>query len=301
MDDVYVRLYNLLQRGYGNTFVFTNEDDYTHAFILNVAMPNLCIPAQNVIGMAFEPIKYLGLTKKFVEYAKKHIGKYYIGDVRNLPTPPFYEHYSYMWHIQIPNWELNAQKVSEKQKISEKQHLMSIVVSNKTDAVGHKYRHALVKEILKTDLPIDIFGNGCGKYLSPLPQYQNNQIVQATPKQQQPPKIKDIRIKGKFVETEPYLQYKFHICIENCKLPHYFSEKITNTLLCGTIPIYWGCTNINTYFPNMVICLTGNLESDLFLISHIVKNPEKYEKHIDIDKVKEKLDIMNVINEWVAK
>ena len=56
------------------------------------------------------------------------------------------------------------------------------MVSRKNQAPGHIYRHYLVKEILKTNLPIDIWGNGCIYYKN----------------------IKDNRIKGDFKEIEPY-------------------------------------------------------------------------------------------------
>jgi hypothetical protein len=88
---------------YGNNrqVVITDNDDYTHAIILNTIMPQLKIPKKNVIGLAFEPIQFLGLTDEFVHYAQKHIGKYYIGDKNNLPEP-FIEHFGYMWHARPP-------------------------------------------------------------------------------------------------------------------------------------------------------------------------------------------------------
>jgi hypothetical protein len=68
---------------------FTSDDDYTHVIIWNTAMPQIRegVPIENVIGFAYEPYVYLGLTNKFVEYAKQNIYKYYIGDQLNLPKP----------------------------------------------------------------------------------------------------------------------------------------------------------------------------------------------------------------------
>ena len=48
-----------------------------------------------------------------------------------------------------------------------------------------------------------------------------------------------------------YKDYKFSIVIENYIHPEYFSEKIMIPLLCGCIPIYIGCTNINNYFKKL--------------------------------------------------
>jgi hypothetical protein len=50
--------------------------------------------------------------------------------------------------------------------------------------------------------------------------------------------------------------YKFMICFENKSQPNYFTEKLINSYIGGTIPIYWGCANIEDYV---------NLDSILYL------------------------------------
>lgn len=231
----------------------TNDDDYTHVLILNTAMPKIPshIPKKNVIGLAFEPIVFLGLTQEFVNYAIQNIGKYFIGDAIGLPMP-FVEHFSYMWH--------NPPQLSYPNKTK----IMSMMVSEKTSQDGHKYRHQLIQQILQSDLPIDIYGRGC--------QYYKH--------------LNDPRIKGEFTETEPYNEYHFHICIENCHSNHYFSEKIMNSLLAQTIPVYQGCRNIDSYFTGMVIGLTGDISSDIELLRQIVLKPQGYKKEINIERVK---------------
>ena len=99
-------------------------------------MPDLKIPKENVIGLAFEPIQFLGLHQRFIEYAKTHIGKYLIGDKLTLPEP-FVEHFGYMWHSRPPK------------EITYKPKLMSIVVSKKQFAPGHQYRHHLIDAIIQ--------------------------------------------------------------------------------------------------------------------------------------------------------
>jgi hypothetical protein len=231
----------------------TNDDDYTHVLILNTAMPNIPshIPKQNVVGLAFEPIVFLGLTQEFLNYAIKNIGKYFIGDTMGLPLP-FTEHFSYMWHNPPPK----TSPVKTK--------LISMMVSEKASQDGHKYRHQLIHQILQTNLPIDIYGRGC--------QYYKH--------------LNDQRIKGEFNESEPYDDYHFHICIENCQSNHYFSEKIMNPLLAETVPVYQGCRNIDSYFPGMVISITGNISSDIEMLRQIVFNSQQYKKEIDLGYVK---------------
>jgi hypothetical protein len=263
--DVYERLCEVsIMDNYGKDkkYFITNDDDYTHVIIFNTAMPkiNENIPKENVIGFAFEPPQFLMLNQSFIEYAKQKIGKYYIGDNRNLGEP-FIERYSHMWH----NPPLKSIPIKNK--------IMSIMVSEKVKESGHLYRHLLINKILESNLPIDIYGRGC--------MYYNY--------------LKDQRVKGGFKELEPYENYHYHISIENCQLNEYFSEKIMNPLLCETTPIYLGCNNIDKHFPNMTILLSGNINEDMKLLNEICNNIEKYKKKIDVEEIKNKIFLLRNI------
>lgn len=229
--------------GENKQMYITTEDDYTHAIILNTAMPELNIPKKNVIGLAFEPVELLDLTKEFIMYADKYIGKYLIGKNNNLPKL-FVEHFAFMWHNN-PCKEI---------AITQKKKTMSIVFSDKNLAPGHIYRILLVKEILREKLPIDIYGVGCN-LIKERRKYEN--------------------VKGKFQNVEPYEEYLFSICIENYQSNDYISEKLLDPLLHNCNPIYLGAKNINTYFNN-IIQLKGNLLFDIEMMKVILKNPLKY-------------------------
>jgi hypothetical protein len=54
------------------------------------------------------------------------------------------------------------------------------------------------------------------------------------------------RIKDKF---DTLKQYKFQICFENCHISGYITEKIFDCFAVGTIPIYFGASNIEDYIP----------------------------------------------------
>ena len=242
---------------------FTTGDDYTHAIILNTAMPVLNLPKKNVIGLAFEPLEFLHITGAFLEYAQKYIGTYLLGDKMNLPKP-FIEHFAYMWHT-TPLLEMPI-----------KTKLISLMISKKTHSAGHRYRHTLCQAILKSNLPIDIYGNGCQYYST----------------------ITDSRLKGEFEGKEPYLDYKFHIAIENFQSPHYFSEKIMDPLLCESIPIYLGCRNIDTYFPNSVLHLSGMLAQDMHTLSDMCADPTKYITPIDVERIKQTISFTNLVQKY---
>jgi hypothetical protein len=238
----------------------TCDDDYTHAIILNTAMPSLQIDKKNVLGLACEPFPFLGITPKFVEYAEKHIGKYLIGDKLDLGSP-FIEHHGFMWFDH-----------PEPNKIIEKKKLMSIIFSEKIGAPGHKYRHAIVNQIIMNRLPVDIYGRGCAS----LPEN-----IRSMP-----------NIKGTFTGTEPYDDYVFTISIENFECNQYFSEKIMTPIMCNTIPIYFGCKNIRKYVKDRYIPLSGKLKSDVELIKDIAQNSHKFIKDITTSKE----EIFNKVN-----
>ena len=43
--------------------------------------------------------------------------------------------------------------------------------------------------------------------------------------------------------------YKYHIVIENTRAKYYWTEKLADSFICESYPIYYGCTNIDEYFP----------------------------------------------------
>jgi len=236
-------------------YIVSEGEPFTHAIIMNTAMPYLNLPKQNVVGLACEPPLFLfnSNNKQFIDYVNKNVNKYFIGSNNGLP-PSFIQSYAYMWHITPPKTIPNKTKI------------LSIMISNKLHAPGHKYRHSLVKHILQTNYPIDIYGRGCRFY--------NN----------------DERIKGEFTDNEPYENYQFHICIENFQTNSYTSEKYTNAVLWGTTPVYWGATN--PLFPELTIALSGTISHDMEIITNIVNNPMKYKKHFSQEEIRNKMNIL---------
>jgi len=241
---------------YNQLYTFTTGEDYTHVFIFNKAMPVLHVPKQNVLGFSHEPLPFLKLTPAFIAYAQKHIGCYYVGDKGNLPAP-FQEGNAYISGYLPPSIPVKPVK------------WMSIMISQKTSAPGHKYRHTLVQAILKTRLPVDIYGRGCMYYSQ-----------------------SDARLKGEFKRSELYDGYAFTICIENFRSNHYFSEKIINPLNQRITPVYLGCYQIQEYFPDMYVELTGNLKEDLRRIESMYKNPNQYIRPISLDRVDQTINLI---------
>jgi Glycosyltransferase family 10 (fucosyltransferase) C-term len=100
----------------------------------------------------------------------------------------------------------------EDQRIYEKHKLLSTIASRKKITEGHKMRHEIIQTHKKS---IDVYG---GAY-HPI----SNKIFA----------LKD---------------YMFSLTIENCQLDYYFTEKLIDCFMTGTIPIYWGCPSISDFF-----------------------------------------------------
>jgi len=75
----------------------------------------------------------------------------------------------------------------------------------------------------------------------------------------------------KFIE-----KYKFMICFENKSQPNYFTEKLINSYYGKTIPIYWGCSNVNDYI---------NMDAILYLPPNFTQ--------LDVDQLIEKIKFLD--------
>jgi hypothetical protein len=96
--------------------------------------------------------------------------------------------------------------------IHEKNKNFSIISSWKRDLTGHKLRHQIIAASGKN---IDVYGSGYNP------------------------------VKKKI---EALKDYRYSFCIENCKKDYYFTEKLLDCFLSGTVPIYWGCPSIGDFF-----------------------------------------------------
>lgn len=120
-------------------------------------------------------------------------------------------HYVSPWHVKKTYDFLTAHNTVEKTK-----HL-SAIISDTVALPGHKLRYAFTNRMqghFKQGL--DWFGKGANF------------------------------IDDKWDGLAPYF---FSIAIENAPHPGYFTEKILDCFLSLTVPFYFGCTDIDSYFP----------------------------------------------------
>jgi len=97
--------------------------------------------------------------------------------------------------------------------VYEKTKNVSIIASEKNYAPGHIYRHQII------DWYKNKFDFVCGRGYKKI----------------------DYKL-------EALKDFRYTFTMENCILSTYFTDRVIECFLTGTIPIYWGTTNITRYF-----------------------------------------------------
>lgn len=114
------------------------------------------------------------------------------------------------WHVDKSYDELKNIDVPVKTE------LISWITSNKEYFPGHQNRMTFLDQVKESDLEIDLFGRGI-----------------------------------KFIEDkwDGLAPYKYALAIENSSSRDYWTEKLADCFLSYTLPFYYGCNNIDDYFP----------------------------------------------------
>jgi hypothetical protein len=100
-----------------------------------------------------------------------------------------------------------------------KKNRISVICSDKNFFHGHEKRLNFLKKLRLHPISnyIDFFGAGHNPILDKL---------------------------------DAIIPYKYHIVLENSAVPDYWSEKLSDSFLGYSLPIYYGCPNIYEYFSN---------------------------------------------------
>ena len=150
--------------------------------------------------------------------------------------------------------------------IHEKLKLCSMAASPKVMCEGHQYRQEIACKFKES---IDLVGGACDSerigISSNLNQAWNDKRSAIVP-------------------------YMFSIVMENVSSPYYFTEKLTDCFVTGTIPVYWGATDLGEFDERGIIKLTDDFDIDQL-------SPELYqdmlpyaEKNYDVMKSLEMAD-----------
>tara|TARA_R110001599_G_scaffold166503_1_gene355989 strand:+ start:3147 stop:3944 length:798 start_codon:yes stop_codon:yes gene_type:complete len=128
----------------------------------------------------------------------------------------------------------------EDRLIHNKSKDVSIILSQKKTTEGHRLRHAIINKYSE----IDSFGFN---------NYIENKIIGLK-------------------------NYRFSIIIENCKEDYYFTEKLIDCFMTGTVPIYWGCPSIGDFFNEDGMIIFDNIENIESILEYI--SEDKYQQMV---------------------
>ena len=179
---------------------------------------------------------------------------------------------------------------SLKYKDLEKNKILSTVTSHKLHTICSKKRVEFIKKFnSKYPDSLDIYGSG---WDSNVKNYKGS--------------LGGYHISTNF-ETSKFdglKNYKYSLCFENSSEKNYFSEKFTDCILSWTIPIYFGCINIEEYFPEDSYYLVDIFDDNsIDKVKEIISKPIT-EKNITAlqearELILEKYNIWDVINRIV--
>jgi len=152
----------------------------------------------------------------------------------------------------------------------DKKFQRSHLVGGKNAAEGHGIRHYIYDNQLSIENPIDF--------------YISRRLPRAN------------TFSSKLIGEFKYdlFDSEYHLAIENSRQKNYFTEKVIDCFYAKTIPIYYGCPNIEDYFDTdgMIIVESkeeaieacNSVTKDLYMskIEHIEKNYELCQQYVNI-------------------
>jgi hypothetical protein len=178
-------------------------------------------------------------------------------------------------HVFHPEVRFNYDQLSDMQPVK-KLNKISIILSNKVISEGHKKRIKFVKKI--SSLPIskyiDIYGHGSKP------------------------------ISDKWDAIAPY---KYHLVLENSVQKDYWSEKLADTFLGFSFPIYYGCPNIYDYFSkdSLNVIDIDNIDQAVKILQNMIDgntyNNSMQAIEISRNQVLNQYNIFNLMSELAIK
>ena len=143
----------------------------------------------------------------------------------------------------------------EKALVYDKTKLLSHIASKQNWAKGHRLRH-VITECIKGKYEVDLWGSA----------------------------HRGFEKSEKFL---PLKEYCFSITVMNADHKDYFTETLVDAFRCGTVPIFWGCKNVEDFFNEKGI-LRFNNPSEL---KKILDNLSMEQYHEMLPYVKENFEL----------
>ncbi len=145
----------------------------------------------------------------------------------------------------------------------EKTERISLIASRKKTTIGHRLRHRIAAWSQQQAPDVALLGRG----------------------------FRELKTK-----VEGHLPFMYSIVIENCREPGYFTEKLIDSFLCLSLPIYWGAPDLSQFFdPRGVIVCHSEVEMRQAILRvdekeyqarlpYLIANRERAEGYLDPGK-----------------
>jgi len=150
---------------------------------------------------------------------------------RKFPSNIFFDG-SYANLYNVPTWWINVGfdelvAMPYPQKVKN----ISCVNSGLYGAIEeHRLRVDFLSKLTQQTQDIDVYGRGIQGFISP-DTYKGELNYNG-----------NCKLRG-------FLNYRYALVLENVRLPNSWTEKICDPLLSWAVPIYWGASNIDYFFP----------------------------------------------------
>lgn len=254
----------------GIRFTFDPVEACDYLIMLNNQMPQdvtVRCPRENVWSIMQEPY-YKGHTDWMVE---GH-GAFARVLTNHRPTAePKYvtSHPADPWHVQRSFDQLVTMSLPAKERA------ISWIAGNPTDLPGHLQRFAFLNYVRQHDrIGIDYFGRAI-----------------------------------RFIEDkwDGLAPYRYSIVIQNSSSPDYWTDVVADSFLAWTVPIYWGCTNLEDYFPpeSFIRIDLNDPEASLAIIEKTVREDDWQKRLPALEEARRRIlyryQFFPHIAEWIRR
>lgn len=208
-------------KGIWNNIQFTTDpiNDFDFLLVFNYPSESLsvrCYEGGKFIFIQEPPVDRYQWFYDSVKYFDNAYSPLF-NDIKNSRTKLVASQPALPWHINKSYDELITLKADK----GEKRDQVSWITSSKSFLPGHQTRLEFLANLQNSSLQFELFGRG----------------------------FKEIDDKFDGLES-----YKYSIAFENHFCDNYWTEKIADCFLAWTMPIYYGCPNIDNFFhPNSII------------------------------------------------
>lgn len=162
--------------------------------------------------------------------------------------------------------------------VPDKISTLSCITSTKSFLTGHRKRMDFLGAIVKNIPELELIGTNIHHITDPEERKKNME--------------EQLRLGFKIVEDKwaGLAPYKYSIAIENYSTADYWTEKIADCFLAWTLPIYYGCKNLEEYFPpdSFVKIDIEDTEGSVATIKKLLQE-DSWEKRLDAISVAREL------------